>query len=52
MTCQGVLAAGASQAYVDKVGEFGASGFIFKDTVDVISYEDPAVRFLKPVYAR
>lgn len=35
---------GRSDAAIDKVGSFGASGFVFKDTVDVISIEDTEVR--------
>lgn len=38
-----MLCAGSSGAAIDKVGSFGASGFVFKDTVDVISVEDPEV---------
>jgi catabolite regulation protein CreA len=36
--------AGCACADADKFGEFAASGFIFKDTVDVIAFEDPEVR--------
>eukprot|EP00892_Ulva_mutabilis_P010493 jgi/Ulvmu1/7816/UM004_0045.1 len=38
-----MLTAGSSVAAIDKVGSFGASGFVFKDTVDIISVEDPDV---------
>jgi hypothetical protein len=35
--------AGSAWGDADKFGEFAASGFIFKDTVDVIAFEDPEV---------
>ena len=36
--------AGSAQANIEKVGDFAASGFIFKDNVDIIVIEDPEVR--------
>lgn len=39
MTCP----SGSSHASIEKIGSFGASGFVFKDTVDVISIEDTEV---------
>jgi catabolite regulation protein CreA len=36
-----ILLAGAAWAGRDKVGEFQASGFLFKDTVEVNALDDP-----------
>jgi len=33
----------AAQASIDQVGEFDASGFIFKDQVEITAYDDPLV---------
>jgi catabolite regulation protein CreA len=36
-----LLLAGAAWAGRDKIGEFQASGFLFKDTVEVNALDDP-----------
>eukprot|EP00891_Asterochloris_glomerata_P000566 jgi/Astpho2/566/Aster-x0024 len=45
--CQGtktVSESGPAALATDKVGSFEASGLIFKDSVEVIAQEDPAVK--------
>jgi hypothetical protein len=37
--------AGAAGANIEKVGNFAASGFIFKDNVEVVVIDDPEVGF-------
>lgn len=47
-----VLPAGAAWAGRDKIGEFQASGFLFKDTVEVNALDDPEGAFTKEIDAR
>jgi hypothetical protein len=41
LACLLLLLAGAAWAGRDKIGEFQASGFLFKDTVEVNALDDP-----------